>query len=469
MAQQKQSKKSSPQQGSNYQALINRIYYANRLIKIYDICNFCDGLDKNSEAFKEYKAELVELQKKKLKAFEDDRFFDEGVAAEVKLQQAGVLDENSSLKNDDELLAIIRGKALHARDEQLASLRNLFADPRAEKDFADFLKKNSLGDLQKIIDNPKRGNAIKLRENMSADYAVYKATRKEHPLIAPNAASIESQIAAAGSIDIYAPENEKVNNELRKHFNTDENSKKKFLKMMGTLLGLGENLHHNPSIVDNAYYVRLRELSGNPSLSDETIRQTAKQAYTAVAEGLWFYKNQSANPDKNSSKENYIKTNISSWIKSLKLGKNDLPKLALLSPSEERDYKTANELRQDEIAKKHISIHHKIPEKYHAMLPDPTDRFTINDISNMEMVIGGILHDDLHKDDRKNMIRLYAEKDNGILRAPNGDMNPKHARRVSLDIPEPEPIAKLRPKPANAVAEVRTSPVWAKSADRTAS
>ena len=227
------------------------------------------------------------------------------------MQQAGVLDENSSLKNDDELLEIIRGKALHARDEQLASLRNLFADPRAEKDFADFLKKNSLGDLQKIIDNPKRGNAIKLRENMSADYAVYKATRKEHPLIAPNAASIESQIAAAGSIDIYAPENEKVNNELRKHFNTDENSKKKFLKMMGTLLGLGENLHHNPSIVDNAYYVRLRELSGNPSLSDETIRQTAKQAYTAVAEGLWFYKNQSANPDKNSSKENYIKTNIS--------------------------------------------------------------------------------------------------------------------------------------------------------------
>lgn len=469
MAQQKQSQKSSPQPGSNYQALINRIYYANRLIKIYDICNFYDGLDKNSEAFKEYKTGLVELQKKKLKAFEDDKFFDEGVAAEIKLQRAGVLDENSNLKSDDELLAVIRAKVLQARDEQVAGLKDLVSDPRAEKDFAAFLKKNSLGDLQKIIDNPKRGNAVKLRENMSTDYTVYKETRKEHPLIALNADSIENQIAAAGSIDIYAPENEKVNDELRKHFNTDENSKKKFLKMMGTLLSLGENMQKNPSIIDKTSCDRIRELTGNPELSDDVIRQTANQAYAAVVEGLWFYKNHSANADQKCSKKDYVNNNINAWIKELKQSRNDLLKLALLSPSEEKEYKTANEIRQDEIAKKHISIHHKIPEKYHAMFPDTADRFALNDISNMEMVIGGILHDDMHKNDRKNMIRLYAEKDNSILRVPNGDMNLKHARTVSLDIREPKAISKLRPKRAGSATKILTALVRAKSAGRAAS
>ena len=146
------------------------------------------------------------------------------------------------------------------------------------------------------------------------------------------------------------------------------------------------------------------------------------------------------NYDRFTKKSDYMKTNVSLWIKDLKLGKNNIGRLALLSPSEEREYQNASELRKEEIAKKHISIHHKLPKKYHNLVPG--NEFDFNHISNFMMIIDGNLHNQRHKKDLKNKILLGANHDNSIFAAPNEDMS--RELNVAMSIKEPESIAQKR-------------------------
>ncbi|MCQ2741299.1 MAG: hypothetical protein MJ210_04190, partial [Alphaproteobacteria bacterium] len=95
----------------------------------------------------------------------------------------------------------------------------------------------------------------------------------------------------------------------------------------------------------------------------------------------------------------------------------------------------------------HISIHHKIPEKYHNLFKNPEDQFLLNDISNFEMVVGGALHKDMHKDDLKNIIKIMPVKNSAVLCVPGSEhIDFKGKVEIPFDIKEPEKLTELRPE-----------------------
>ena len=154
---------------------------------------------------------------------------------------------------------------------------------------------------------------------------------------------------------------------LRTQFNESPEAKQKFLKLTGFLLDVGQKLKYNSIGISDSHYNLIKEYSGCDNLSKEEINKIAQKTYSVLETGLWAYKN-TVNKDKYCKKEDYCKTNICSWIKELKIGKNNIYNLALLSPNEASEYAKASDIRKEEIEKKHITIHHKIALKYHNIL-----------------------------------------------------------------------------------------------------
>jgi len=428
-------------------SLANRVYVTNKIINIYDICNSFDTINSKSETFITYKEKLQSLVDKVQNADASDEALEQGILAEEKLAKLQMINKDGNLLPDEEILQKLKEKANTIKEQCINGIiEAVESDNNLKKNFYSILKKHNVTDLQKgIIDNPSRGKADRFRDTLALDYAVLKESQPKNAVVVSLSKGIEKQIASRGYAYQYAKENKEENKIMRNDFNKNPNRKQKFLKLMGNILSLGEQLSKDKP--DERLYATIRELSGNDKITNENIDSIASRSYEYVTNGLWVYKNTASdNRDIRAQKENYIATNIGRWISDLKSGKNNIMALALMSPKDEKEYLTANEQRKEEIEKKHVSIHHKIPEKYHAMIKAPDDKFDLNHISNMMMVIGGALHDRLHRDDMNNMVKLSASKDDGILLVPGNDMEYNNARKVSMDVPEPESISKLRPE-----------------------
>ncbi len=425
-------------------SLANRIYFANKVLQIFDVCNKYNGLTLNSPKFKQHKQYLEGLLDKVRHAGDNEEAFEIGMQAEEKLSKLNLLDEKGELKPDEELLAKMQQVYELEKGKELAAITyDLESNPTLQRGLNAFLQANNIKDLQKnIIDNQDRGQGNRFREMLAQDYPLFAATQPQHPFVEQLKPSVTKQIAALPYRYCYAPANKDTNKKLGEDFNKNPESKQKFLKLMGNIFELGESLVNGSSLLGDPYK-KIRELSGNHDLSKEDIDKIASASYKAIETGLWTYKNQ-VNADRLCDKKSYFQGNVRSWMKELKTGRNNIRHLALLSPSEEKAYMSANELQREEIEKKHISIHHKIPKKYHAMLGKGQE-FSLNDISNFMMIIGGSLHDQKHKDDMVDMVKLAASHDDAVLMAPGSDMQPKNARTVRMDIPEPEAIKYLRP------------------------
>ncbi len=433
---------------ANTQTLATRVYFTHKLIAIYDTCAMFKPLTPSSEEFKKEKENLEALLQKirNAQTSDDDKAFEEGILAEEELQQKQVLNKDGNLKSDEELLAQINQIRENEKKQKLAEVLSFYKGDENQKAFQSFLKTQNISDLTAFV-SKDQGNPKKLREKLAQDFELWQKIDPSNALVSILRQPIAEQTASLNAKYYYVEENPTRNKEVREDFNTNDNSKKKFLKLMGNLFALGEGLQKNDKLTDIAAYCKkIRELTSNPELSDEAIKATAQKAYTSLSEGLWFYKNK-VNPDPHCDKESYIQVNVSQWIKNLKItGKNNLLTLALLSPQDEKIYKTATEQKREEIAKKHISIHHKIPEKYHAIFQNREDHFLLNHISNLEMVIGGTLHDQMHENDMQNMLKLTSSKNSAILCVPGDDFELNHAKETALDIPEPEKLAALRPE-----------------------
>lgn len=427
--------------------LANRVYFANKVLQIFDICNKYDALTLNSPKFKQHKQYLEGLLDKVRHAGDSDEAFEIGMRAEEKLSKLNLLDENGELKSDEELLAKMQQVYAVEKEKELAeTIYDLECNPALKRSFNSFLQANNIKDLQKdVIDRKERGKGNRFREMLASDYPLFAATQPQHPFVEQLKPSVTQQISVLPYRYCYAPANKDMNKRLGEDFNKNPESKQKFLKLMGNIFELGESIVNKTSKQEDLYK-RIRELSGNNKLSKEEIDKIAFDSYKAIETGLWTYKNK-VNPDRLCDKKSYFQSNVRSWIRELKTGRNNLRPLALLSPSEEKAYMSASELQREEIEKKHISIHHKIPKKYHAMLGKGQE-FSLNDISNFMMIIGGELHDQKHKDDMVDMVKLMASRDNSILLVPGNDMQTKNARTIRMDMPEPDAIKNLRPAAA---------------------
>lgn len=450
-------KKAEPKQNKDKQntPLANRVYFANKVLRIFDICNKYDSLTLNSPKFKQHKQYLEGLWDKVRHAGDSDEAFEIGMQAEEKLSKLNLLDENGELKSDEELLAKMQQVYAVEKEKELAeTMYDLECNPALKRSFNSFLQANNIKDLQKdVIDRKERGQGNRFREMLAQDYPLFAATQPQHPLVEQLKPSVTQQISVLPYRYCYAPADKETNKKLGEDFNQNPESKQKFLKLMGNIFELGESLVNGTSMLGDPYK-KIRELSGNDALSKEEINKIASVAYKAIETGLWTYKNK-VNPDRLCDKKSYFQSNVRSWIRDLKNGRNNIRHLALLSPSEEKAYMSASELQREEIEKKHISIHHKIPKKYHAMLGKGHE-YSLNDISNFMMIIGGELHDQKHKDDMVDMIKMTEARDNSILLVPGNDMQTKNARTVRMDMPEPEAIKNLRPA---AVEEKNKEPV----------
>lgn len=435
--------KSKPE---NINTLANRVYFAHKLISVIDICNAHAKLSPSSEEFKAEKQNLQLLMQKVEAALGgNDDVFDEAMQAEKLLHEQNVLTQSGELKSDEQLLEQLNASRSAKKAEELKQALAFAEDPGLKNSFLSFMKGYGYADIQSLINKEESlGNPKKLREKLAQDFVLLQAADPTNAIAQKLQPAIAEQTAALNFKYYYTKEDPARNEMISQDFNTNEDSKQKFLKLMGCLLGLGESLKRNDPLIDKSTYDRIRTLSGNDALSDEAIKQAATASYNALCDGLWFYKNK-VNPDSHVRKESYIQTNVSQWIKKLKLGKNYLLTLALLSPSEEREYKSADENKQEEIGKKHITVHHKIPKKYHGIFKNPQDQFLINHISNFELIIGGLLHHQKHEQDMTSMVKLSSTKDNAVLCVPVNDFDLKHAKEIAFDVPEPAELANLRP------------------------
>lgn len=428
--------------------LANRVYFATQLINIYDICNETEPLTPKSKEFLDKKKQIKDLQDKIALAHQsdDEKAFEAGMDAEETLQKMNVLDEEGNLKSDEILIAQFNEESEQRRREKISKVLNPIDSFGLTKEFATYLGNNNILDLKKsVIDCPTRGEAAKIREQLALDFAVFQETQPNHRFMEHKESIIKQTESVKGKY-YYAEENPARNAEIRKDFNTNDNAKKKFLKFMGNLLGLGERMAQSPSLSCEDYYAEIRKLSGNDNLTVDYIRKAAEKSYNSFCQGVWLYKNK-VNYDPRCNKNDYVKRNISKYITYLKLGRNDLLSLALLSPADEKEYQSASEERKEEIEKQHISIHHKIPEKYHNLFKNPEDQFLLNDISNFEMVVGGALHKDMHKDDVKNIIKIMPVKNSAVLCVPGSEkIDPKKKVEIPFDIKEPEKLTELRPQ-----------------------
>lgn len=432
---------------ANISLLANRVYFATKLIAACDVCNDFDAAGQPQSAeFKSYRANLDKLVSDMKKVDESDEALEAGIKAEGILNGLNALDDNGRLKPQEELFESFRLRLERQKNEKLAECLAFYRQndskegEKLRKDFEEFLKKNQIKNIESgSLNSSDKGKIKKIRENLADDFALLQKVQPDHLFNKILSDDVKKQTSGLGYSVYYVQEDPVKNDELGKDFNSNPESKQKFLKLMGYLFDLGEKLKNNPSAVNSSHYNMIKEFSGNHDFSADTINKIAEKCYSSLETGLWAYKNK-VNYDRFTKKSDYMKTNVSLWIKDLKLGKNNIGRLALLSPSEEREYQNASELRKEEIAKKHISIHHKLPKKYHNLVPG--NEFDFNHISNFMMIIDGNLHNQRHKKDLKNKILLGANHDNSIFAAPNEDMS--RELNVAMSIKEPESIAQKR-------------------------
>ena len=420
----------------------NRVYFDCVLAELYDICNA--PVDLKTEI--NYISELYEqTQSRQKEVFANA----DTVRAKSMLRAWHLLDTQDHLLPREELLRRVASTLkYHKQNDIVFLLADLQKDKSLNAEFKSYIRSTyHIYDLQKeVIDNPNRGDGQNIKENLALHYTEYKNGDTTVPLVKAYETQIMQQIRGIGMCYIDAKENKEENAEIRKNFNNV--AKPEFLKMMGHILAIGEALHeHNPFGLQISYD-KIRNLAKNPNMSDEAIKKLAQQTYAVTVDGLWTYKN-SVNYDRHARRDDYIKYNVHKWIENLKRGNNNIYFLTFLDADESKEYLSASEQKQAEIAAKHISVHHKIPIKYHNFT---NDMFAVNDISNLMMVIGGALHNNEHKNEIRNTLKLSAKRDDRILLGPfqkyNGDryLGVQYTQNVSMDISEPEMIKDKRPK-----------------------
>lgn len=412
----------------------NRVICASALIEVYDICNHFIPAK-----IKEFRA-LYNTSN-------DDADLDSALIALDKLSSLGLVRDDSTLKDD----SVLQEKAQELLKQEIMNvLKPIHEDSKLQKSFNRILAAYHIKDLKKdVIENDQRGTAKKIREDLIYDFALLEGADPQNSTIKEHGEKVREQIDALDYAVIYAQEDPSKKTQLRDDF---AKKKKVFFKLLGNLLFLGQQLEQGRSDTLNKCKT-IRELSGCQNMSDDEIKKLAQKTYNITAEGLFAHKQavdlaagkQAVNPC--SSLETYKKNNISPWISSLKRGENNILDLAFLSPDEKNNY-TRYETVREEIAKMHVTVHHKIPLKYFNLVASQGDEhfFDLNDISNMMLVIGGGIHDSLHKDDMKHLVRLNSTKDDGLVLAPKDKReDPKQTNKVSMPIPEPRSIGSRRP------------------------
>lgn len=411
----------------------NRVICASTLIEVYDICNHFIPAK-----IKEFRALYG--------ASNDETDLDSALKALDKLSSLGLVRDDSTLKDD----SVLQEKAQELLKQEIMNvLKPIHEDSKLQKSFNRFLAANNIKDLKKdVIENNQRGPAKKIRERLIYDFALWEGSDPKNPAIDTHREKVCEQIDSLDYAVIYAQEDPSKKTQLRDDF---AKKKKVFFKLLGNLLFLGQQLEQGKPYHDICKTIR--ELSGCQNMSDDEIKKLAQKTYNITAEGLFAHKQavdlaagkQAVNPC--SSLETYKKNNISPWISSLKRGENNILDLAFLSPDEKNNY-TRYETVREEIAKMHVTVHHKIPLKYFNLVASQGDEhfFDLNDISNMMLVIGGGIHDSLHKDDMEHLVRLNPSKDDGLVLAPKDKReDPKQTNKVSMPIPEPRSIGSRRP------------------------
>jgi hypothetical protein len=308
--------------------------------------------------------------------------------------------------------------------------------------------------LKAVLENKSYPNTNKLRNDLWLNYTELHSSLPNHIVIAHDGVDIEDNIGKFVAVRTYkTANNKKKNDDIRDNFNNHPESKKKFLKLMGNLLAVGSPHHFRSGNIDGSRFDEIRKLSGASDMTDEQIKDLAKNIYDTTVEGLWIHKEE-VNKDRNSNKNDYINRNVKDWISDLLEGKNNIRALAFLKPEEFEKYKNASIAMQEEIEKKHISIHHKIAIKYNGVIADGVDYnkhskaiHPFNHLSNLMLVIGGKLHDSLHAEDKVGLIDFSSVRDSRILLAPTKDG--KSAKAVSMTMPEDKEMKQLRPQEAN--------------------
>ena len=459
----KKNQYKSPSAPSNT-TLAGRIYATGKLLQLYDLCNAHDALSIDSSLFQTLKASF---QSKLENADADDKSLLKGMRAETVLNTWQLLDDNGKLKSDEILLAKMKEFSAIIRDREIAKITHDLT--------AAGVSLNSLGikDIEKFKNNPHRGNSPNsLKEKLAEDFALIQMTDPTNILIQEIAPTVKKQISTLPYTVYWRPEDVKTNHQLRDYFDKSSSKgettpRQDFLKFMGKLLSLGEDLTKQTTIPADkvsanntsllSYYDEIRKISGLNDLKNEEIASIAAKAYITAAEGCWAHK-QKCNPGGN--KAIYYKSGVSTWIKRLKEGRNDIAKLAFLSPKDQKDYDSHGELWQEQLAAKHISIDHKFDLKYHILLSDMKDKQLLNNLWNMQMIIGGSIHNEKTEETENNnketnkieleknlyiyKIKVSKKSDSSILCTYATEKSNGDTSSIKMPIKEPEKISQLR-------------------------
>ena len=395
------------------QSLATQVYCLNKLIAIYDACNEYDAIDYDSESFQQKKQEVIQMKKEIAFAASSaeisDQAFEEAAEKDKILKSMNIFDENGNI-NDEALLEETKLTCKEARDKKIEQIIELAKrDPLYGSAWKKFLKDNNLDSrIEKLKDYKDRGNGDHLREKLAENFDLLQKTDPNNALIEKIAASIKEQIDALPYKIFWVKENAKTSSSVKKYFNyipkTNDKvvPRKEFLTFMGDLLTIGEDLTRKGEISYNdvsgkksvyeSLYNDIRIASGCPDLSDDEISYRAAIAYFVAAEGCWEHKCK-VNSDNQSQKDDYIKCNVSKWIKDLRQGKNNIADLAFLNPDEDKEYNTTtNEMWKQQINAMHITVDHNIDVKYHALFSNLEDKKRLNDIWNLVLIIGGSVH-----------------------------------------------------------------------------
>ena len=453
---------------SNAQTLATRVFCTHALVNIYDLCNTYDKLTLNSDAFQKCKALFLSYKTKVDQAMSganmDEASLDLAIKADKCFRNWHLFDDGGKL---NEALLLEKMKSMHAdrRDNEINNIVKKMDDPLFRHEMTSILDRYGVKDFDKLKANSKRGEPNKLRENLASDFALLQQSDPNNVVIKGLVPSIEAQIDKLPYVVYWIKENPEINHQLRESFDGHENKdgltpRQEFLKFMGKILALGEDLTKkgslspekipSKSITFGRYYDDIRKAGDNPDLSDEDISRAAISAYNTAFEGCWQHK-QKCNKDDHTNKNDYVH-NVSRWISNLLKGRNDIAKLAFLTGQEANKYNTTtDELWINETNKKHISVDHDTDLKYHPLLPTMDDKKLFHGIWNLTLIIGGSIHnaktDKTENTDGQinkclvNNIAYYKAK---ISKAPNRNILISSAGSVALERHEPEIIQKIR-------------------------
>mgnify|MGYP006916027260 CR=1 FL=1 len=415
-----------------------RAYCASKIIQIYDLCNDCDNLDVNSPIFQKRKKEFDEKLKNN-----DEATFD-------KLYEWQVLDDNGFIQSDEALLKKMKEFAPQVRDIGMSEILNKLQE-NGLMEYTLALLPSGVNDWEKLKNNPQRGFPKKLREQLAFDFAQAKLEDPDNELLQEPKLidKIEKQLTDLPFIVTAVEANKEVNHDIYDEF--DATKRAEFLKFMGNFIEVGSELSKNKNI-SNYIYDNIRKTLENPELTNAEIAKVAQKTYKTAIEGCWNHK-QKHFPDERVTKDDYIKTNISAWIRDLGNGNTGFKSLGFLSPKEDAKYNLMSDKQKREVECSHITVHHKIDRKYHGLFKSWDNKKLLNKIFNLELVIDKSLHEKKHegeKDDIKvgnksyYLARIDKEIDSSIICAPTDkECNPNRARETAIKAYVPEVVTKV--------------------------